>query len=331
MKQLSELTELVIANKELAFQHAERIKRAAELAIANVELAFQSEEKKKRAAELAIANKELAFQNEEKKKRAAELAIANKELAFQNEEKKKRAAEQLALEQKSLELEQFFDSVSHDLKSPLVTVKTFASMLRQDLQNGEQQQINEDINYIDKAADKMRQLLDALLQYSRIGRIDNPAQTLSASQQVQNCLATLAGILQQHQVQVSTGDLPQQLHGDPLHFGQIWQNLIENAVKYRGDQAKPHIEIGATQQGHEVVFYVLDNGMGIAPEQSERIFNLFSQLNPESDGSGLGLALVKKIVSIYQGRIWVESAGEGQGSCFMFTLPGALVKDDKAK
>ncbi len=220
------------------------------------------------------------------------------------------------------------NSVSHDLKSPLVTVKTFAGMLRQDLQDGDHQQVNDDLNYIEKAADKMQQLLDALLKYSRIGRIDTSAQSVSANHPVQNCLATLAGILRQHQVQVSTDDLPHQLHGDPLHFGQIWQNLIENAVKYRGDQMQPHIKVGATQQGHEVIFSVYDNGMGITPEHSERIFNLFSQLNPDSEGSGLGLALVKKIVSIYRGRIWVESEGTGKGSCFYFTLPGALIKKD---
>jgi len=236
---------------------------------------------------------------------------------------------QLALGQKNQEMEQFVHIISHDLKNPLVTVKIFAGMLRQDLQHGDQQLINEDLNYIDKAADKMQQLLDALQKYSRIGTVNEPAQTSSADQQVHNCLATLAGILQQHQVQVTVSEIPYQLHGDPLHFGQIWQNLIENAVKYRGDQAQPHIEVGTTQQGDEVVFYVRDNGMGIAPEQSERIFNLFTQLNPCSDGSGLGLALVKKIVSIYQGRIWVESPGEGQGSCFMFTLPGAVINSER--
>ncbi len=234
---------------------------------------------------------------------------------------------QLALKQKNHELEQFVYSVSHDLKSPLVTVKSFVGMLRQDLQGGDTTQINDDLNYIDKAASKLQLLLDALLQYSRIGRFDAPAQTLSASQVVTNCLTALAGILQQHQVQVSTGGLTRQLHGDVLHFERIWQNLIENAVKYRGDHAHPHIEIGAMQQGQNVVFYVRDNGMGVTPEHSERIFNLFSQLNPESDGSGLGLALVKKIVSIYQGNIWVESGGTGQGSCFKFTLPGALIQN----
>ncbi len=234
---------------------------------------------------------------------------------------------QSALERKNQEMEQFVYIVSHDLKSPLVTVRTYAGMLRQDLLNADQQQITEDLNYIDKAANKMQQLLDALMKYSRIGTVDVPAQTVSADQQLHNCLTTLAGILQQHEVQVTTGDLPHQFLGDPMHFGQIWQNLIENAVKYRGDQPQLHIEIGATQEGQDVVFYVRDNGMGIAPEHNERIFNLFAQLQPGSDGSGLGLALVKKIVTIYQGHIWVESEGEGRGSCFYFTLPGALIKE----
>ncbi|MEE4253819.1 MAG: PAS domain S-box protein [Desulfuromusa sp.] len=239
---------------------------------------------------------------------------------------------QLALQQKNEELEQFAYSVSHDLKSPLITVRTYAGMLRQDIFGTDQQQITEDFNYIDKATNKMQQLLDALLRYSRIGKSDTPEQTQTAYQLVNDSLDTLAGILQEHQVEISTSELPQLLYGNPVHFGQIWQNLIENAVKYRGEQAQLHIKIGATQEGQDVVFYVRDNGMGIAPEHNDRIFNLFSQLNAGSEeGSGLGLALVKKIVSIYQGRIWVESAGPGTGSCFMFTLPSALKQNGVTK
>jgi PAS domain S-box-containing protein len=237
---------------------------------------------------------------------------------------------QWALEQKNQELEQFVYSVSHDLKSPLITVRTYAGMLRQDLLSTNQQQITDDLQYIDKAADKMQQQLDALLKYSRTGREVSHPQSLSASQLVGNCLNLLAGILQNHQVLVSTSELSQLLHGDPLHFERIWQNLIENAVKYRGNRDQVQIEIGATQEGHDVVFYVRDNGMGIAPEHRGRIFNLFFKLNKDSEGSGLGLALVKKIVSIYQGHIRVESAGEGRGSCFYFTLPKALAKQDTA-
>ncbi|MFO7767187.1 MAG: HAMP domain-containing sensor histidine kinase [Pelovirga sp.] len=229
------------------------------------------------------------------------------------------------------EMEQFIYGISHDLKSPLITVRTFLAMLQQDLLHKDQQEIDIDLRYISGAADKMDQLLDSLLQYSRISKDKASPQTRAASQLVADCVTALAGILKQNHVQVVSNDMPYQLHGDPLHFSQIWQNLIENAVKYTGDQAEPQIEIGATRRAQEVVFYVRDNGMGIAPEHSGRIFNLFSQLNPDSEGSGLGLALVKKIVTIYQGRIWVESAGEGQGSCLMFTLPGAVVKQDQAQ
>lgn len=234
-------------------------------------------------------------------------------------------------EHKNRELEKFFYSICHDLKSPLLTVRTYTGMLRRDLLNADQSQINEDLHYIAKAADKMQQLLDALQHYWCIGRKDAPPQTLSAGQLVDNCLTALAGIIQQQQVEITTNPCPWQLHGNPLHFEHIWQNLIENAIKYRDNQTQPSIKIGATPQGHEVIFYVRDNGIGIAPEHSERIFNLFSQINAGNEGNGLGLALVKHIVSIYQGRIWVESAGDGRGSCFMFTLPAALVKQGKAR
>jgi len=235
------------------------------------------------------------------------------------------------LNNKHAEMEQFVYGVSHDLKSPLITIRTFLAMLQKDLQNKNQQQINEDLKYIGAAADKMHQRIEALLHYSRIGRKSALLQTLSAGQLVKNCLTAMTGTLQQNQVQLVISDMPYQLHGDSLHFERIWQNLIENAVKYMGDQPQPHIEIGIMQQAQDVVFYVRDNGMGIAPEHNERIFNLFSQLNPETDGSGLGLALVKKIASLYQGKVWAASAGEGKGSCFMFTLPGALSSSEGAK
>lgn len=221
------------------------------------------------------------------------------------------------------ENEAFFYSITHDLKSPLITARSFLAMLRQDLLDEKDEQIKEDLDYIDKSTGKMHQMLEALLRYARISRKDDLSQTVVVNEQIENCVATLAGILRQQSVQVMIHAMPYRLHGDPLHFGQIWQNLIENAVKYMGDQTQPQIEIGAIQQAQDVLFYVRDNGMGIKHEHQQRIFNLFSKLDPTSDGIGLGLTMLKKIVSIYRGRVWVESAGEGQGSCFFFTLPDA--------
>lgn len=232
---------------------------------------------------------------------------------------------ELDLQKKNEELEQFVYIVSHDLKSPIITVTTFLDLLRKDLAATDQESVVRDIGFIEGAAAKMSQLLDALVQYSRVGRADEVARTEDFSAVVKTCLEVLAGPIQQSQIQVEVADVSLQLTGDLMQLEQLWQNLIENAIKYMGDQRQPKIEIGAETQGAETVFFVRDNGMGVAPEDCERIFTLFSQLDSKSGGSGLGLALVKKIVGLYQGRIRVESAGAGQGSCFYFTLPTALI------
>ncbi|PKN12343.1 MAG: hypothetical protein CVU69_07615 [Deltaproteobacteria bacterium HGW-Deltaproteobacteria-4] len=235
-----------------------------------------------------------------------------------------RKAAEAALQQKNEELEQFAYIVSHDLKSPLITVKSFLALLRQDIAANHTELIDKDMAYIQGAADKMERLLAALLRLSQIGRIDNPAETVQLKTLIDDCLATLAGSLRQQQTAIVTDASPLQLRGDLLQLGQIWQNLIENAIKYRGDQPQLRIEIGVEELERETVFFVCDNGMGIEPEHAERIFRLFAQLNPGSDGTGLGLTLAKKIVELYQGRIWLESQGRGHGCCFRFTLPAAL-------
>ena len=114
------------------------------------------------------------------------------------------------------------------------------------------------------------------------------------------------------------------LYGDRPRLEEIWQNLVENAVKYMGGQAAPRIELGVEEAGTDLVFFVRDNGLGIDPRFQDKVFGLFEQLDPASEGTGLGLALVKRIVELYQGRIWVESEGLGRGTCFRFTLPQAL-------
>jgi len=235
-----------------------------------------------------------------------------------------RKAVELELEKKNQEMEQFVYIVSHDLKSPLVTIKAFLKMLQEDIRNNDQEQISKDLEFIHSATNKVDALLGALLKLSRVGRMDALATTRPVAELVDECLMILGGTLQDRQVTVAVGEMPFALHGDPLHFGQIWQNLIENAVKYMGDQQQPSVEVGVRPQDKDLVFFVRDNGAGIAPEQHQRVFAIFAQLNPNSEGIGLGLALVNKLVAIYGGRVWVESEGEGKGSCFCFTLPGAL-------
>lgn len=229
------------------------------------------------------------------------------------------------LEERGAELERFNYTVSHDLKSPLVTVKAFLGFLEQDIAEQNAERIQSDIAHMRGAAEKMGILLDELLEMSRIGRVVNPPEELSFKQLLQEVLSLMAGPLAERDVTIESDDQGPDMLGDRTRLLEIWQNLIENAVKYMGDQPTPRIQLGVEEAGEEVVFFVRDNGMGIDPRYRQKIFGLFEKLDARSEGSGLGLALVKRIVELYGGRIWVESEGAGRGSCFRFTLPGALL------
>ena len=116
--------------------------------------------------------------------------------------------------------------------------------------------------------------------------------------------------------------------GDRSRLLEVWQNLIDNAAKFMGEQAEPHIEIGweGTDDGGSPIFFVRDNGMGVDPKFKDRIFGLFNKLDPRSEGTGIGLALIKRIIEFHGGRIWVESE-LGKGATFYFTLPQGIAQD----
>ena len=227
------------------------------------------------------------------------------------------------LQEKNTELERFTYTVSHDLKSPLVTVKTFLGYLEQDMASLDTERAGKDMFYIRNAAEKMALLLDELLEMSRVGRLVNPPVRVMFHELVEEALLAVAGSIAERGVEVQvTGDIA--LYGDRPRLVEIWQNLVENAVKFMGEQAAPRIEIGLERVSGEQVFYLRDNGIGIDPSYVEKVFGLFEKLDRKSSGTGLGLALVRRIVQLYQGRVWVESQGSGQGACFRFTLPAAL-------
>jgi len=117
------------------------------------------------------------------------------------------------------------------------------------------------------------------------------------------------------------------LFGDQPRLVEIWQNLVENACKFMGGQPEPRLELGARGSGRNTVFYVRDNGIGIESQYLEKVFGLFEKLDRNAEGTGLGLALVRRIVELNGGKIWAESQGRGLGTCISFTLPGA-VRDD---
>jgi signal transduction histidine kinase len=228
------------------------------------------------------------------------------------------------LQEKNAELERFTYTISHDLKSPLVTIKSFLGYLEQDLVGAEPEKVKQDFFYMNSAADKMGQLLNELLEMSRIGRISNTSVRLPFREVVDEALSLLAGPIAQRGAAVRVNDAPLTFFGDRPRLVEIWQNLVENAVKYMGDQGSPEIEIGVEGRGRKAVFWVRDNGQGIDPRHQGKVFGLFEKLNPESEGTGLGLALVKRIVEFYQGTIRLESPGLGQGTTVWFSLPGAV-------
>lgn len=234
-------------------------------------------------------------------------------------QQKKKLIEEL--ENKNAELERFTYTVSHDLKSPLVTIKGFLGFLKKDLAAGNMERFYSDIERISSATQKMEQLLRDLLEISRIGRLIHPPEDIPFESLVKEALELVHGRLEAGGITVHIQPNLPVIYGDRPRLVEVLQNLIDNAAMYMGNQVKPLVEIG--QRGEEngrLVFYVKDNGMGIAPEHHERVFGLFNKLDAKSEGTGVGLALVKRILEFHECRIWVESE-PGKGSTFLFTLP----------
>ncbi len=225
------------------------------------------------------------------------------------------------LEAANAELERFTYTVSHDLKSPLLTIRGFLGLLQQDVAKGDPERVENDVRRIETAADTMQKLLDDLLQLSRIGRQVGRPEEVPVVELAMEAADLVAAEIAERGVELEIMSSMPAVFGDRIRLRQVLQNLIHNGVKFLGDQTEPRIEVGARQDGDETVVYVRDNGIGVDPSDHEKAFGLFQQLAGNEKGTGIGLALVKRIVEVHGGRIWVESEGRGQGSTFCFTLP----------
>lgn len=250
------------------------------------------------------------------------LQQAEREIETRKKAEAEREAVILRLKAKNQELDRFAIRVSHDLKSPLITLAGFLGLLEKDLGVGNQPQAEKDMAQINEAAKRMGKFVDELLDLSRVGRITNPPKSVAFDEIVQEALKITAGILQANQATVEMEAIFPFVVVDRARVVQVLQNLISNAVKFSSNQAQPVIHIGFEEINGEHIFSVRDHGIGIAPAHHEQIFELFSKLNPEIEGTGIGLGLVKKIIEVHGGRIWVESK-LGQGSTFKFTLAHA--------
>jgi signal transduction histidine kinase len=249
--------------------------------------------------------------------RNAQLESFNQQLRASIEERQRLISE---LEAKNSELERFTYTVSHDLKAPLVTIRGFARLVEQDAGEGRIDQLRADIQRIHRAAETMGLLLNQLLDLSRIGRVVGPPEDLplrplilEAAQRVPNIESVRL---------VVADDLPT-VAGDRIRLLEVFENLLGNAVKFMGGQPSPRIDISMGNEP-EPVLVVADNGIGIDPRFKEKVFNLFERLDKKIPGTGIGLAIVKRIVEFHGGRIWVESTGiPGEGSRFCLVLPKA--------
>ena len=227
------------------------------------------------------------------------------------------------LKKSNQELENFIYTISHDLKTPIVSIQGFTSIMLHDFQTV----MNEDsfhyLKRIQSNANQMEKLIQDLLELSRIGRVVSPFEEVNAEEVISQITAELIYKIEQKRINLIVDEMLPVIYCDRKRILQLFSNLIDNAIKYMGENnSAPQIEIGCKDEVDNYLFYVKDNGIGITPEEQQLIFGLFKgDEQPEEDdnSTGIGLAIVKRIVEHHRGKVWVDSES-GKGSTFFFTI-----------
>jgi signal transduction histidine kinase len=223
------------------------------------------------------------------------------------------------LKAKNQELNRFAITVSHDLKTPLITISGYLGYLERDILDGNHERMQKDLSQINDAAKRMGRFVDQILDLSRVGRIISPPTEVAFGAVVEEALTVAQGPIETRKVRLQIEPGLPIVRVDRVRMVQVMQNLITNSIKFMGQQEFPLIEIGTFKTEGTSGFFVKDNGIGIDPEDQPQIFELFNKLDGASEGSGIGLALVKRIIEVHGGQIWVESE-LGKGATFFFTL-----------
>ncbi|HEX3489210.1 MAG TPA: ATP-binding protein, partial [Streptosporangiaceae bacterium] len=224
------------------------------------------------------------------------------------------------LQRSNSELEQFAYVASHDLQEPLRKVASFCQLLQRRYAGQLDEKADQYIEYAVDGAKRMQMLINDLLAFSRVGRIEQPRVLVPVADLLAQARTNLATAIRKTHARIESGELPTVL-AEPSLLTAVFQNLLSNALKFRGEDA-PHVMVSATRDGEFWRFAVEDNGIGIAPDYADRIFVIFQRLHDKSTypGTGIGLAMCRKIIEYHGGRIWLDTSMTG-GARFCFTLP----------
>ncbi|MCB1838906.1 MAG: PAS domain S-box protein, partial [Alphaproteobacteria bacterium] len=222
------------------------------------------------------------------------------------------------------ELERFAYIASHDLQEPLRMVTSFTRLLEEEYAKEMDEQALEYMTFIREASTRMQSMVADLLEYSRVGSEEAGFSEFQCGEQIKVVLENLHESIKETKAKISVGPMPA-IYGNPLRFSRLIQNLIANAIKYREKDRSPVIHIDVEDRKNDWLFKISDNGIGIKPEYLQQIFVIFKRLHNKKDysGTGIGLAICKKIVESFEGQIWAESE-YGKGSTFYFTVPKRL-------
>lgn len=247
---------------------------------------------------------ELKQSYESARQLAQELRSANRELSFANQE-----------------LEQFTSIVSHDLQEPVRTVKSFLKLLEDKVAKRQFEGLDPYVDKSVRAADRMRDLIANLLHYSQIGKRDLLKEEIAVQELIDNVVQTLKAAIQSSGARITIDNQVDVVQGDRIQLAQLLQNLVSNAIKFN-DHTVPEITIRCVVENTRTLFSVTDNGIGIPADALEKIFDVFRRLHTSSEypGTGIGLAICKRIVERHRGKIWTESE-PGRGTTFFFTIP----------
>ncbi|MBX2853102.1 MAG: hypothetical protein KTR15_15310 [Phycisphaeraceae bacterium] len=250
------------------------------------------------------------------------------QLAWDNGEQLARSNDELAainhkLSEKNTEMDEFIYMASHDLQAPLLTLASYGNILRSELGEAVSESAGSALGCMQDAAKSMKNILDDLMQLSKIGRVEMNCQRISLHACVEHAMEALAYQIKQSGAAIECGELPD-IAGDEKLLTRLYQNLIGNALKFIPPDRTPHIQLSAQQDESHWVLSVKDNGIGIPADQADRVFAAFKRLHSKQqyEGTGIGLAICKKIIDRHQGRIWVRST-VGESTTFSFTLSKA--------